>query len=170
MKRRAWLLGAVAVGAGAAGAGVALWRLRASPADAIWAMRFPRPDAAGALTLDESRGGPLLLNFWATWCPPCVTELPLLDRFWKEEQAHGWRVIGLAVDQAEPVRAFLRQRPVGFPIGLAGMDGVDLSRRLGNSSGALPFSVAFDASGHATQRKLGVLSGADLASWVASVR
>lgn len=127
-------------------------------------------DNGRPVSLTNFGGKILILNFWATWCPPCVTELPLLDRFHNEQRALRWQVVGLAVDQLAPVKDFLRQRPVGFPVGMAGMEGVELSRRLGNSAGALPFSIAFDSEGVPVQRKLGVLTEPDLLGWVASVR
>ena len=181
MKRRQALAGGVAVAAAAAGLGWALWRQAAPPAgddagdaDApraldVWGLRFDQPDG-GQIALASLRGQPLVLNFWATWCPPCVEEMPLLDRFHREYRAAGWRVLGLAVDSAAPVREFLARRPVGFSIGLAGMEGVALSRSLGNPSGALPFSVIFNSRGDAAERKLGTLSWADLAAWAERVR
>lgn len=173
MNRRFLLLGGVAAAAAAGGAGLALWHTRTTAGavpDALWRHAFDRPEGGAPLTLAQMHGKPLLLNFWATWCPPCVTEMPLLDRFQRDQRARGWQVVGLAVDQVDPVRAFLGKHPVSYPIGLAGMDGVDLSRQLGNASGALPFSIVFDASGTVVDRRLGVLSEADLARWVAEVR
>ncbi len=134
----------------------------------IWPLRFETP-AGGQLALADLRGKPLLLNFWATWCPPCVGELPLLDRFHRAQQARGWQVVGLAVDNLGPVREFLGKRPVGFAIGLAGAEGAELSRAMGNAGGALPFSVVFDRAGQVVQRKLGVIEPDDLARWVALV-
>lgn len=159
------------VGAAAIGAGTAWWRSRSEPvADgaAIWPLRFDTPTGA-QLAMSALRGQPLLLNFWATWCPPCVSELPLLDRFQREQQLHGWRVVGLAVDNREPVREFLARRPVSFAIGLAGLEGVGLSRAMGNTGGALPFSVVFDRTGKAVERKLGVIQPEDLARWARGV-
>ena len=171
MNRRLALMAGSAVAAGAAGAGVALWKSHSGgdgAAAALWPMRFDTP-TGGSLTLASLRGRPLLLNFWATWCPPCISELPLLDRFFREQQAGGWQVVGLAVDNLAPVRGFLDKRPVGFPIGLAGLEGVALSRQLGNAGGALPFSVVFDRDANIVQRKLGVIAESDLQHWVAAV-
>ena len=167
MKRRTiWMAGA-AIGAVAAGAGLATWRLRAAASELppdFWDLTFEQP-AGGTLALAERRGKPMLLNFWATWCPPCVTEMPMLDAFHREQQARGWQVVGLAVDSPTPVRQFLRDRPMGFAIGLAGLSGVELTRRLGNPDGGLPYTVVIDRAGRAVQRKLGALTAEDLTSW-----
>jgi thiol-disulfide isomerase/thioredoxin len=168
MKRRAWLAGGVGVFAGLGGA---LWyHSRESGRDdelsrIVWGLRFPRPEG-GELVLADLRGRPLLINFWATWCPPCIRELPLLDQFARAQAPDGWRVVGIAVDGPTPVREFLQRSPLGFPIGLAGLDGTTLVRRLGNSAGGLPFSVGLDRAGRLRERRLGELSPTDLREWV----
>jgi len=111
------------------------------------------------------RGKPLLLNFWATWCPPCIQEMPEIDRFARQFASNGWQVLGLAADQEKPVREFLGRQPVGYPIALAGFEGITLSRQLGNEAGALPFTVAFDAGGRVTHRHLGETRFEMLAAW-----
>jgi thiol-disulfide isomerase/thioredoxin len=175
MNRRRALLAGVAAVAAAGGAGVGWWQMRRDagvppPADpALWTMQFEQPDG-GQLALGALRGRPLLLNFWATWCAPCVRELPLLDRFHREQPAGGWRVAGLAVDTLAPVQEFLAQHKVTFPIGLAGAVGIDLARRLGNTSGALPFTAVFDSRGSPIEHKLGVVDPGDLQRWVAAMR
>ena len=171
MKRRDMLIGGIAVTAAAAGVGGALWRGRAAssadaPAADIWSHNFEQP-GGGTLKLAELRGKPLLLNFWATWCAPCVTEMPMLDRF-AHEQADRWQVVGLAVDTVASVLEFLAKHPVAFRIGLAGVGGVDLARALGNTGGALPFSVVLGSAGSVVQRKLGVINPDLLQSWVKS--
>lgn len=165
--RRALLGGGVAALAAAAGLGWSAWQDHVFERETggLWSLRLPTPEG-GELVLATLRGKPLVLNFWATWCPPCIKEMPELDRFQREFAARGWQVVGIAVDNAKPVREFLQRVPVSFAIGLAGFDGSALSRRLGNHNGALPFTVLFGADGRIQRRKLGESSFEELARWV----
>ena len=114
-------------------------------------------DTEGQLqALEQWRGKVIVANFWATWCPPCVKEMPELDRFQREFAAKGWKVVGLAVDGPTPVREFLAKVQVGFDIGLAGFGGTELSQTLGNTVGGLPFTVLIDAQGRVRQRIMGI--------------
>jgi thiol-disulfide isomerase/thioredoxin len=180
------MLAAAGAAAGLAGVVGALWlerrRSTRGPADgpageapasvelgqplpaSFWTQAYPTPDGA-TLALSTWRGRPLLLNFWATWCPPCVREMPALDAFHRRQGANGCRVLGLAVDQAPAVREFLQRLPVGYPIVLAGLGGLQLGRQLGNASGGLPFSVLIAADGRMIERQLGELPDATLARW-----
>ena len=175
-RRRQLGLGLAGAAAAAAGAGWAWWRGGGSggssdgmgpaePGDDFWGLRFERPEG-GELALSSLRGQPLVLNFWATWCPPCIKELPEFDRLHRSQSGAGARVLGLAVDTPVPVRQFLARQPVSFPIGLAGFEGADLSRRLGNTSGALPFTVVFDKTGRLRHRKLGLTAFDELTGWI----
>jgi thiol-disulfide isomerase/thioredoxin len=170
--RRGWLVGAVAGAAAVAGASFAWWRHRAQAIDAgvvdrLWALEFDTPEGR-KLSFAALRGRPLLVNFWATWCPPCVEEMPLLDGFYRQHAAKGWQVVGLAVDQPAPVRTFLRRQPVAFPIGFAGLEGIELTKALGNAAGGLPFSVVLGADGALRERRIGRVSEADLQAWAAA--
>lgn len=167
--RRRALYAAAGVVAAVAGAGVAWWRHTPKAVDesvlaGLWALEFETP-MGGRLALRGLRGRPLLINFWATWCPPCVEELPLLDDFYRQNSANGWQVVGLAVDKADPVRAFLARRPLSFPVALAGTPGLELSRKLGNQAGGLPFSVLLGSDGALAQSKIGKLTERDLTLW-----
>ena len=171
-KRRGLLFAAVAGGALAAGAGIAWWRLRPGAVDAeamqrLWTLNLPTPDGR-TLAMASLRGRPLLVNFWATWCPPCIEEMPLLDSFFRQHAANGWQVVGLAVDQAGAVRKFLERTPVGFPIALAGREGTELSRSLGNQAGGLPYTVVVGADGGIRERRMGKVSAGDLKAWAAA--
>jgi thiol-disulfide isomerase/thioredoxin len=174
-RRRQLLVLGVAAAAALAGAGLA-WR-RFSPHEspsggggsaaegALWEMRFESP-TGDPVPMAAFRGRPLLLNFWATWCPPCIEELPLLNRFYQQNSGKSWQVLGIAVDQPSAVRKFLAKSPLGFPVAMAGFEGTDISRSLGNLAGALPYSVVFDARSQVVYRKMGVLTERDLASLI----
>lgn len=174
--RRLWLFGGVAVVAAAAGMGGAWWQQRRSVSGAgagevlgtdFWAQRFEQPEG-GELLMSSLQGRPLLINFWATWCPPCVEELPMLDRFFSEQGAHGsngFQVLGLAIDQPSAVRKFLARTPVKFPNGMAGLQGTEMVKRLGNAAGGLPFTLVLDRVGQVVARKMGRLDPSDLEGW-----
>lgn len=170
-RRRMLLTGGVGAAAALAGGGLAWWRLRPGAVaegapEGFWTSTFETPDGA-QLAMSRFRGRLLLLNFWATWCPPCIDELPLLDAF-QREQAGRWNVVGLAIDQPGAVRQFLGRTPVGFPVGMAGLGGTELGKSLGNQGGGLPFTVVFGPDGGIRQRRMGKLYRRDLDQWVSA--
>ncbi len=162
-QRRIWLgtsLGAVAA--------LSAWLLRpnAKPSfpdseSAFWLGQFEQLDGT-LLQLDRFKNKPLVLNFWATWCPPCVEELPLLNNFYQENAANGWQVLGLAVDQRAAVARFLGAHSLTFPVALAGLQGIELSKSLGNLSSGLPFTAVISPAGKVVHRKMGRLNPNDL--------
>ena len=171
--RRRWLAGGVALTAAAGGAWLAWEQTRSATSndaalEAFWQLQLQQPEG-GVLSLASLRGQPLLVNFWATWCPPCVRELPLINQFAQGQAArgtHAVRVLGIAVDQAAAVNKWLARQPLSFPVALAGAGGVTLTRSLGNINGGLPFTILLDGKGHVQARKIGELSEKELQQWV----
>src|SRR5512133_3780136 len=158
--RRGWFAAAAGLALAGVGAGLA-WRTSRRQSQALsaaehlfWQQQFTQLDVA-MLATAAFKGKPLVLNFWATWCPPCVEELPLIDDFFRQNKFKGWQVLGLAVDQAIPVTRFLTQSPLSFSVALAGFAVIEMSRSLGNLSGALPFTVVFASTGEVVHRKMG---------------
>jgi thiol-disulfide isomerase/thioredoxin len=184
-QRRQVLTAGIAVAAALAGASVAYWQSqqekekgkeeagtpekRVGDLKELWQMQFDTPDGS-KLAMKSLKGKPLLINFWATWCPPCVEELPLLERFYSENKAKSVQIVGLAADKPEAVRAFLKKLPLTFPIGITDLSGIALSKSWGNLAGGLPFSVMLAADGRVMQRKMGILSEDDLKVWLASAQ
>ena len=167
---RPWLIGAVvACAAVAAGFWFGLHQ-RQAPVD---------PDSQSALerarfqnTTGETRkladlaGRPALLNFWATWCAPCLAELPLLDRTHRE-RGRDLQIIGIAVDSPEAVHRFQSKVPLALDVWIADANALDLLPKLGNRAGGLPFSVLVDGQGRVLNRHLGALTEASLPAFLA---
>ena len=168
MNRRHFVLGATGLAAGLAGIAVA-WRSqrRERVPEALWTLELPRV-GGGTLAFASLQGKPLLVNFWATWCVPCVVEMPLLQRFHASNLRSGWQVVGIAVDQEPAVAKFIAERGIHYPIVMAGMIGMEVAGTLGNAAGGLPFSIATASDGHVLGRRLGAVDDPLLADWVSA--
>lgn len=110
-------------------------------------------------------GRPLLVNVWASWCAPCVHEMPELQRFAAAQGPNGIQVVGIALDDADAVRAFLRRVPVTYPILLDAPGPADAGVRLGNPKGVLPYSVLVAADGTVLKQRIGPFAPGELADW-----
>ena len=99
----------------------------------------------------------LVVNFWATWCPPCIREIPLFVEIQKDYAAIGLQVIGIAVDEHEAIQKFVEENYINYPI-LEGSDVINISKSFGNRLGALPFTAVVDRSGNIVVRHVGDLS------------
>lgn len=111
--------------------------------------------AGQSVKLSQYKGKILIVNFWASWCPPCIAEMPELSRFYKDHAGKGVEMVGIAIDNPTAVRHFLEQHHVSYPVLLGGMGGADLSIKLGDSQGGLPFTVVIAPNGAIAYQKLG---------------
>lgn len=159
MQRRQWLgLLATGLAAGAIGAWFANRRLDAPVQDAATSLLFAMtlPDATGTQQpLAQWRGRLLVVNFWATWCPPCVEEMPELSELHRELAPRGLAMIGIGIDTQPKIAEFAAKSPVSYPLVVAGMGGTEIGRRFGNQAGVLPFTVLVGRDGRIAHRLLG---------------
>ena len=109
----------------------------------------------------EWDGQVLLVNFWASWCPPCRAEMPGFIRVRERLHARGFEVLGIALDDAGPARQFAHSIAVNYPILLGGDAGLSLAIGFGNKQGGLPYTALVDRSGRITRTKTGELHEAE---------
>lgn len=110
-------------------------------------------------------GRPLLINVWASWCRPCIEEMPALQRFASRRDEHGVQVVGIALDDAQAVRAFLQQVPVDYPILIDSPGPADAGVQLGNLKGVLPYSVLVAADGRLLKQRVGPFEAGEIEDW-----
>jgi thiol-disulfide isomerase/thioredoxin len=140
------------------GIAVGVWRMQPTPvaAPAQWVFELSFPSPTGEPTaLASVRGRLTVINFWATWCPPCIEEMPELSRIHAEMSSSGVKLIGLAVDSPSNVREFLEDKQFSYPLLITGGAGTDLAKRLGNAIDALPYTVLIDEKGSLIRQKAG---------------
>lgn len=107
-----------------------------------------------------------VINFWATWCPPCREEMPEFSHVQNELTAKGVQFVGIAIDTPDNVLKFKQTTPVSYPLLIGSYDTLKLTGELGNSAMALPFTVVLDRSGKIVHTKLGRLSRPELEQWL----
>ncbi|WP_296806632.1 TlpA disulfide reductase family protein [Thiocapsa sp.] len=124
---------------------------------------FGLTDLAGSkVSSDAWAGKVVVINYWASWCPPCVREIPLFIETQEALGEAGVQVVGIAVDRLEDVEGFVAQYPVNYPILMANPEAVALSKRLGNRVEGLPFTVIFDRRGRRVFSRTGEVTAAEL--------
>jgi thiol-disulfide isomerase/thioredoxin len=107
------------------------------------------PDSQGLKqALSQWQGKVLLVNFWATWCPPCREEMPELSHLQEKYRAGGLAVIGIATDDVDKVREFAQQNPLAYPLLAGNFEAANLATSLGNDKNILPYTVAIDRDGN----------------------
>lgn len=151
--------GGLVLGLGAAAAGVRAAAASVLPVDPFFGRSFQGMDGE-AFELSSLVGRPVLANFWASWCPPCVREMPDLDALHRDHPDVAF--LGLAIDTRANVERFMQKVQVSYPILLTGTQGIPLMRELGNQGGGLPFTALFDARGRPAGVVLGEVDPADI--------
>lgn len=136
-----------------------------APGDQVPAFTLPDLDGMPVQFPGRFLGRPLLINVWASWCAPCIEEMPELARFAARHADDGPQVVGLALDTHEAVLDFLGNVPVYYPIVLETPGPADASVRLGNRQGLLPYSVLIDAQGRVVRQKLGPFKAGEIEEW-----
>jgi thiol-disulfide isomerase/thioredoxin len=128
---------------------------------AFFANPWQSPDGKTANTA-QWRGKVLVVNFWASWCPPCVEEMPALDQLQREYMQQNVVFVGIGIDSPSNIREFLEKTPVSYPILIGGLEGSSLSKQMGNTQGALPYTVIINSKGKSTFTKLGKINEEEL--------
>lgn len=123
------------------------------------AQEFAMADLNGNMrNITEWKGKVVLLNFWATWCPPCLKEIPDFIELQKEYSKADFQIIGIAIDKIDDVRSFAKEMKINYPIFPNEIESIGLSQRFGNTMGALPYSVFINKEGVVTNTIMGELS------------
>lgn len=127
-----------------------------TPVQQLFSLQLP--DSEGQMqALSQWRGKPLVLNFWASWCTPCVKEMPELSKLQKDFAGRGVQVLGIGIDSAQAIKEFKQKQEISYPLLVSGIEGSELARALGNQAGGLPFTVLIGADGKIHKTYLGIL-------------
>ncbi|MEO8484725.1 MAG: TlpA disulfide reductase family protein [Betaproteobacteria bacterium] len=163
VSRHAWWIGAVAVAVVALALGIWFGQPGpvdpspvAQPATAILGVTLPDPEGQDQ-ALAQWKGKVLVVNFWATWCAPCREEMPMFVRLQSAHGAKGVQFVGIAVDNVDKVRQFASDLKLNYPTLIGGYGAMELSKSLGNTIMALPFTVIVDRNGRVAHTQLGPL-------------
>ena len=133
--------------------------------EAIPAITLPDLDGTPRTLSTAWPGRPLLVNVWASWCGPCIEEMPELQRFAAEQGANGVQVVGIALDDEASVQSFLARVPVAYPILMDTPGPADAGVRLGNPKGVLPYSVLVSADGVLLKQRIGPFAAGEISAW-----
>jgi peroxiredoxin len=128
---------------------------------------FTLPDLDGTpRALSEWDGDLVLLNFWATWCPPCKKEMPLFQDRFERHAGAGFTIVAVAVDELDETRAFVDSFGIEFPVLIGQEDAIAAGREYGNRIGALPYTVLIDREGMVRETHRGEVTETDLDLWL----
>ena len=143
---------------------------RLGEVDASHVLAATLPDLAGVpQSIGSWKGKVLVINFWATWCPPCLEEIPLFVRLQRQMREQGLQFVGIAIDEPDKVRAFARDNAINYPIMIGQLDAIELSRTAGNEGGGLPYTLILDRSGRVISQHYGGLTERELKPIIAEL-
>jgi thiol-disulfide isomerase/thioredoxin len=162
--RKLAMVAAIAIIAAAAGYGTALWlRSQDGGLPPSAAAGFELKDLAGKTYKQDSWPGKVVvLNFWATWCPPCLKEIPGFIRLQEKYGPAGLQFVGISVDNPEAVARFWQDMKINYPLLLADDHTFDLMAAYGNPRGGLPYSAIIAPSGEIVATRLGAYDEVEL--------
>lgn len=121
------------------------------------------PDTSGQQQqLSKWKGTALVVNFWATWCAPCVEEMPELSALQAELTPLKIQILGIGIDSLANIKAFSAKYKIAYPLYNGGVSGTNIARQLGNQAGGLPFTVLIDRNGQVKKTYLGRLKMEEL--------
>lgn len=123
---------------------------------ALFAATFPDQDSK-AQALSQWRGKIIVVNFWATWCPPCKEEMPELSEFQEKYRNRNVVVLGISTDNVEKIRELTQKSPVLYPLLAGDFEAMALAESLGNAKGVLPYSVLIAPDEHVARTYFGRL-------------
>lgn len=127
----------------------------------LQATSLPEPDGK-MRTISDWKGKVLVVNFWATWCPPCRKEMPAFSRLHDKLAAKGVQFVGIGIDSPSAIKEYVLQSPVSYAILIGGSEGLELTRALGNVTGALPHTVVIGRDGEPVFSRLGLVDEGQL--------
>ncbi|CUI09702.1 TlpA family protein disulfide reductase [Massilia antarctica] len=140
-----------------------------TPVETLFAETMNDP-AGKVQALAQWKGKPLVVNFWAPWCPPCVEEMPELADLAREHSAKNINVIGIGIDSPTNIAEFATKFKITYPIYVAGINGTELSRKFGNNAGGLPYTVLIGADGLVKKTYLGRIKFDELKADLAALK
>ena len=131
------------------------------------AMTLATPNGAKVEIPRDWAGKPTLVNLWASWCAPCLKEMPELQAFASEQAANGVQVVGIALDDAASVQAMLQRLAITYPNLIDAPGPADAGVRLGNPAGVLPYSILVSTEGRVLKMKIGPFENRqDIERWI----
>ncbi|HEY8354252.1 MAG TPA: TlpA disulfide reductase family protein [Methylophilaceae bacterium] len=143
-----------------AAVGIACWQFLTSPehrgasTETFFAAVLADVEG-GVQPMSQWKGKTIVVNFWATWCPPCLEEMPELSRVHDRYRDQGLVVLGISSDDIDSIRRFTVETPISYPLLSAELEAMPLSETLGNNKGVLPYTVVIAPDGRVEQSHFG---------------